>query len=283
MDHAFYAWLRESVPPGQYNQLTVTLNTLRDLFGPEIDDLGINIVARVGFDDRFTSVDRLVSDCLNYVAAGARLFGITLSPDWITREQLPVITTLLRGLLTIDKYEFNHALKGLIEGDFNKEELVAELVAEVMGEDANDFLPLLQDVPDVLVEKIRLEVNRRFEAELTELEEREDFSPNDCSFEERTAVFDALPKDDPESVIVKYVTEGGRLGLTVEQYLQFFGHYVANQKTSKGIAESLCVIGLMAKIPKAEIVTQMSAHFDALIGDIHRIMQTRKALIALAA
>ena len=283
MDHAFFAWLRESVPPGQYNQLTVTLNTLRDLYGPELDDLGINIVARVGFDDRFSSIDRLMSDCLNYAAAGARLFGITLSPDWLTREQLPVITTLLRGLLTIDKYEFNHALKGIIEGDFSKEEQVAELVAEVMGEDPNDFLSLLQDVPDVLIEKIHMEINRRFEADLAVLEASEDFEPNDCSPEERAMVFAVLPKDDPESVIVKYVTEGGRLGLTVEQYMQFFGHYVANQKSPKAIAESFYVIGAMAKIPKDEIVTQMGQHFDAIIGDIHRIMQTRKALIALTA
>jgi len=281
MDHGFYTWLNQTVPSGQYNTLVVSLNVLRDLFGPEIDDLGLNIVSRIGYEDPFSMVDRLQSDVLNYLYAGARLFGITIREDQRSKETIGRLATLLRGLLTIEHYELVQALDGIIEGASNKEELVCELVAEVMFEDANDFIVFVQEVPDVLIERIRNVVKARAEGEYRARAEDPAVVEFAMSEQERAVLMSAFTEDDAKSPLFEYVNTNQRLGLTLEQFFGQFGNWVSNLKRPADIARAFLQIGLMAQIPMVEIPVQLSSYSDKLIGDIHRIIAVRKALIAL--
>ena len=199
----------------------------------------------------------------------------------MTPEQLENLTILLRGLLTLDRYEFPQALFGILEGDGSPEEQLAELIAEVMYCDAEDLLPLLADVHPVLISRVRAEVETKLQ-QLEALAETESGGLDSDTFtkEERDRLIEFIRLDEPNP-IGEYIANGGVCGLSLDRYISFFGHHLANEADPAITAKGFATIALMARVPVPEMVEQCGQYFDRVISNIHRIMAVRKSLTAI--
>lgn len=281
MDHAFYTWLQQNASPGRFGVLVVAIDTLRDLFGPEVDELTITILSRIGYDDRFSTLDRLESDILARYSVASNPFSVQVSEDSLSPEQLENHSVLLRALLTLDRYEFPQVLFGILEGEGSPEEVLAELVAEVMYCDAEDILPLLQTVNPVLITRIRENVEAKLKAIEQQAEDETGGLDQDTfTKEERDRLIEFIRLDDPNP-IGEYIAHGGICGLPIDRYIQFFGHHLAHAADPKTTAKGFATIALMARIPVTEVSEQCGQYFDQVISNIHRIMAVRKALDSL--
>jgi len=282
MDHAFYTWLQQNASPGRFEVLVVAIDTLRDLLGPQLDDLTINVIARVGYDDKFGSLDRLESDLLDQYSIASVPFGVHLNTEFLVPEHLHKQSALLRALLVLDKYELVNSLLGILEGEYSNEELVAELAAEVMYMDAEDFLPLIREVDSSLITRIRDVVDYRLAQQASAVEaqlgipETDSFTP-----EERTRLVAFVGRDEPNP-IGDYIANGGVCGLPLDRYVQFFGHYLSSVANPKTAARGLIAMALMARIAPVEMPKFCGQYLDQIYNNIHRIMPVRKELVAIA-
>lgn len=157
------SYLSEVVTEYRARRLIEAYRMIEQVKGQIIESDIATILSTADNRDRGHTVSLLEGTALDLLIQITSEFGVTLSPDYAIIEMLERIVEIVSALLTLDDYEDPYRIKNICEdGDYSVDTF-CELVSEITNGPEEDYLFLVGDVNQTLLDRIAGTANAKIQ------------------------------------------------------------------------------------------------------------------------
>lgn len=157
------SYLSEVVTEYRARRLIEAYRMIEQVKGQIIESDIATILSTADNRDRGHTVSLLEGTALDLLIQITSEFGVTLSPDYAIIEMVERIVEIVSALLTLDDYEDPYRIKNICEdGDYSVDTF-CELVSEITNGPEEDYLFLVGDVNQTLLDRIAGTANAKIQ------------------------------------------------------------------------------------------------------------------------
>lgn len=157
------SYLSEVVTEYRARRLIEAYRMIEQVKGQIIESDIATILSTADNRDRGRTVSLLEGTALDLLIQITSEFGVTLSPDYAIIEMVERIVEIVSALLTLDDYEDPYRIKNICEdGDYSVDTF-CELVSEITNGPEEDYLFLVSDVNQTLLDRIAGTANAKIQ------------------------------------------------------------------------------------------------------------------------
>lgn len=195
-----------------------------------------------------------------------------------------LLTDTLRGLLLVENYEDKETLSSMLDCDEGKEAAIADILAAMGQYQSAEYLPIIQDVSDELIARLR---------EVVKSEPTDDQIDHQqvAAIRHRVERFLKLPEVEAvrpnlQLIAFELVSNGLKVGIPHEDLLEGRQDWLEHHKKPEEIAISLLSFILISATVEDDLLRDFSMelellHIDPLVRTQAHVLASRliKALL----
>lgn len=184
-----------------------------------------------------------------------------------------LLTDTLRGLLLVENYEDKETLSSMLDCDEGKEAAIADILAAMGQYQSAEYLPIIQDVSDELIARMR---------EVVKSEPTDDQIDHQqvAAIRHRVERFLNLPDIQGHLPILAFslVRDGLKLGIPHEDLLEGRQEYLDSLKSPEKIAINLLAFILISATVEDDLLRDFSMELELL--HIDPLVRTQAHVLA---
>lgn len=283
MDQNFNQWLSTTYTPGRFDVLSAALESIEAFHGPMLDHWQAELMANASYTDTFGTHQVVEQATINFQNETLSQFGVFVDLDIIGPQHTHMLDKMIRCLSVADQYEIPQAILSIIDGEQSASETFCEIVSEVMGGRADDYLETLREVNPQLIKRIKQFAEERLATQMeAQVPAGRIVVQNEIV---RVRAFAFLESWSEQNPLTKYVREGGKLDLPFDTYIDMFGNWLASESLNfeEKSANALVLMTMMDdglwNREQETIIAAVTGHFNNLYPNILRSMKVRNAFI----